>query len=91
MERTQIKNGNTFHDYRTDMLGWGWNILNFEKKDSFKAQVMGIGKGIENGHIVVLSQNNEHGNIAFEVNKIDYDTNPPDLYTAELVSIGYVD
>ncbi|WP_435624491.1 hypothetical protein [Flagellimonas sp.] len=88
--RTQTKNGNTFHDYRNNMLQWGWNILHMEKTGKLTCDIMGIGLGIKENHIIVISDE-RNGNLALEVEEIKYDSNPRDLYNAKLKSIGYVE
>lgn len=85
--RTRILDGQVIHDYRQGMLGWGWNILNMTKISDFTAMLMGVGKGVDVNHIIVVS-NEKHGNIALEVQEIKYDTNPKDLYQAKVKSIG---
>ena len=78
------------HDFTKDKLGWGWNVLDFSPIDRtanpMKANMMGIGKNIQEGEYVLVSAAN--ANLCWKVDTIDYNRNPKDLFIAELILMG---
>lgn len=74
------------HDFRPHKLRWGWNGLRFEKMSKTTAKMTGIGKGIEEGHYIILRQGET--DFGYLVQEIQYESNPSDYFIAELKIIG---
>ena len=78
----KLEDGETLHDFRPEKIGWGWNGLNFDKKDNGNYEMLGIGLGIKKGDFIYLTFAND--SIAMEVIEINYHSNPKDMFTAIL-------
>jgi hypothetical protein len=77
------------HDFRPNALRWGWNGLNYNRIDDKYASMMGIGKGIKQGHYIAMTIGGvDYG---FLVEEIEYDTNPNDLFNAKLKIAGLIE
>lgn len=83
-------NNEIIHDFRPDKLRWGWNGLDFNVNEDRKTALMkGVGKGIQSGHYIVLTQGGQ--DYAYLVELIDYETNPTDLFNANLRIVGLIE
>jgi hypothetical protein len=57
MNTKKLKTGEVIHDFRPHKLGWGWNGLSWTiSKDGKTAEMIGIGRGLEVGHFLAISQ-----------------------------------
>ena len=77
----------TTHDYRKSEFRWGWNITYYKMHDDTdnKAFFMGIGRGIKQGDRLLLNYGN--GDFIVNVDEINYEWNPRDLWKATVSGV----
>ena len=74
------------HDFTPAACRWGWNVLHYSvAKDSKSAQLMAVGRGVENGHLIDLEF--PSGRRSMRVGEIKYNTNPTDLFECNLYPV----
>lgn len=82
-----LDSGEIVHDFRPKKLSWGWNKLFFKviSKDNRKFEMMGIGRGLKVGDFIALNQGEE--DFGCKIIKIEYKTNPNDMFEAALSGV----
>jgi hypothetical protein len=91
-ENIQI-NDTLIHDFTSAKCRWGWSGLSFQLTDRTpvkqKAEMKGIGKGIKANEYIMTS----HGrhDVVCLVTKIEYHSNPKDMFDASLSYVGCVE
>lgn len=79
----------TVHDYRPLVTSKHWHIVNFNKVGDNRAQILGVGLGLEPGHFVIFRHNGV--DMAWIIEQVTYSKDPRDCYAARIEGAYEID